>query len=102
VPGPIVDLFLVLWFAAIALTVFAFVDAAIRPPRAFAAADKQNKQFWLIILGLAVLWFLLIGWSNIIGLLALVASIVYVVDVRPAVRAVGRGGSGRSGPYGPW
>jgi hypothetical protein len=93
---------MLLWLGAIALTVFAFVDAAIRPPGAFAAADKQNKQFWLIILGLAILWFLLFGWRNIIGLIALIASIVYVVDVRPAVRTLGRGGGGKSGPYGPW
>jgi Protein of unknown function (DUF2516) len=34
------------------------------------------------------------------GIIAMVAAIVYLVDVRPAVRGVRRGGG--AGPYGPW
>ncbi|MGH2601007.1 MAG: DUF2516 family protein [Dehalococcoidia bacterium] len=101
-PAPIALLFQVLSFATIGLTVFAFVDAAMRPQASFVAADKQNKQFWLIILGLAALWILFFSWYGIIGLLGVIAAIVYVVDVRPAVRSLGRGGSGQSGPYGRW
>jgi hypothetical protein len=38
-----------------------------------------------------------------LSIVAVVASAVYLTDVRPAVRQLrGRGGSGRSGPYGPW
>jgi hypothetical protein len=102
VPAPIAFLFQILSIAAAVLTVFAFVDAAIRPQGSFVAADKQNKQFWMIILGLAALWILFFSWYGIIGLLGVIAAIVYVVDVRPAVRALGRGGGGSSGPYGRW
>jgi O-antigen/teichoic acid export membrane protein len=100
-----------LWWGSIALllfTVFAFFDAAFRREDAYRAADKQKKSFWLIVLGLAVaVSFLGILFLQIFGL---IATIVYMVDVRPAVRQIGgggrgwRGGRGSSsdGPYGPF
>jgi hypothetical protein len=36
-----------------------------------------------------------------IGIIGVIAVIVYIVDVRPAVRSLGRGGRSQ-GPYGPW
>jgi len=91
-----------LGLALLGLKAFALIDAAIRPGNAYAAADKLQKNFWLIVLGLAVVWNIIspspIGIINLIGL---VAAIVYLVDVRPAVRAIGRGGP-QTGPYGPW
>ena len=86
------------------LSVFALVDAAIRPAQVFPAAEKQTKQFWLIILGLATAWqlfFGLFGGGLFIGIIGVIAVIVYIVDVRPAVRSLGRGGRSQ-GPYGPW
>ncbi|MER5639974.1 DUF2516 family protein [Kitasatospora sp. NPDC002227] len=99
-----------LWWLAMAVVgfkLFAFVDALTRRDDAFPAADKKTKTFWLVILGLALGLDLLLG-ASVFGpltLIGLVAAIVYVVDVRPAVRAVsgGRGGDKRNmGPYGPW
>jgi hypothetical protein len=89
--------------AVLCLHVFALVDAAIRPAQVFPAADKQTKQFWLIILGLATAWQLFFGLFNglFIGIIGVIAVIVYIVDVRPAVRSLGRGGRSQ-GPYGPW
>jgi Protein of unknown function (DUF2516) len=83
--------------------VFALVDAAIRPAQVFPAAEKQTKQFWLIILGLATAWQLFFGLFSglFIGIIGVIAVIVYIVDVRPAVRSLGRGGRSQ-GPYGPW
>ncbi len=86
------------------LSVFALIDAAIRPAQVFPAAEKQTKQFWLIILGLATAWqlfFGLFGGGLFIGIVGVIAVIVYIVDVRPAVRSLGRGGRSQ-GPYGPW
>lgn len=94
------------WFVLIALGVlalgaelFAFVDALRAPERAYVAAGKKTKPFWLVITGLS----LLVGITqfehvlNLFGLLAFVGAVVYLVDVRPALRQVlGRGGSGRS------
>jgi len=96
--------------AVIGYKVFAFVDAAIRREDAYRAADKKTKGFWLIVLGLALGADLLFGANPVTGLLTLaglVAAIVYVVDVRPAIKLLtdgrGRGRGGRNpGPYGPW
>lgn len=99
-----------LWWASLALlafSIFAFVDAALRREDAFRATDKQTKQFWLIILGLNLVVNLLLPvfFLRIIGLIAV---IVYMVDVRPAVKAITGGGGGgfrgssSDGPYGPY
>ncbi|MDT0452370.1 DUF2516 family protein [Streptomyces hesseae] len=101
----------VLYWVSIGLLVFtvvAFVDAAVRREDAYRAADKQSKGFWLIILGIAVAVNLFFGILNFLPILGLIATIVYMVDVRPALRgASGRGGprrrgSSSDGPYGPY
>lgn len=71
---------------------FAFVDAATRPASAFGVADKQSKQFWLIVLGLFLAWNML-RWQpiDILNLVGTVAAFVYLADVRPALRELGPG-----------
>ncbi|GAA1223638.1 hypothetical protein GCM10009665_12400 [Kitasatospora nipponensis] len=101
-----------LWWLSVAVIVFkavAFVDAALRREDAYRAADKKTKPFWLVILGLALGLDLLLG-ANIIysflTLAGLVAAIVYMVDVRPAIKSLtdgqGRGGRRDAGPRRPW
>ncbi|GAA3139305.1 DUF2516 family protein [Streptomyces echinatus] len=93
-----------------ALAAFGLFDAAIRREDAFRAADKQNKVFWLIILGIALVVSYLFSLLSILPIAGAVASIVYIVDVRPALQRVGggrgwgrrRGGSSSDGPYGPY
>jgi flagellar biosynthesis protein FlhB len=68
---------------------FAFIDAISRPTQAFLAADKMNKQGWLIILGLALLVQIL-PISFMLMLIGLVAALVYLLDARPALRSVTR------------
>jgi len=95
---------LALGLAALAMQVFALVDAIRHQPQSFVAAGKRTKTFWLALTGVAVALGLLSVQSplNLFSLLAVVAAGVYLADVRPALRAVsGRGGS-RNGPYGPW
>ncbi|MFD9129023.1 DUF2516 family protein [Kitasatospora sp. NPDC059571] len=93
--------------AIICFKLFAFVDAAVRREDAYRAADKKTKSFWLIVLGLALGTDLLLG-ANVLGnfltLIGLVAAIVYMVDVRPAIKQLTGGGGKRRdiGPYGPW
>ncbi|GAC1443120.1 MAG: hypothetical protein NVSMB55_15770 [Mycobacteriales bacterium] len=73
---------------------WALVDAVTRPAAAFLAAGKQTKPIWLAILGVCLL-LCLIGAAGIFGLFGFVvavAAIVYLVDVRPAVRAMRPGG----------
>jgi len=90
------------WFLLV-LKAFALIDAAFRPDTAFRNAGKINKLFWLVVLGIGVAWdaFVPGGWLSFVGIAGLIAAIIYVVDVRPAVRDIGRG-RGRSGPYGSW
>ncbi len=97
--------------ALLLLSCFALVHAALQREDAFRAADKQTKPFWLVILGLAVaVQIIPLGaFGFMLMLVGLIATIVYLVDVRPAVRGVsgggGRGRGGRSssdGPYGPY
>ncbi|MFF4410046.1 DUF2516 family protein [Streptomyces sp. NPDC002536] len=89
-------------------TVVAFLDAVVRREDAYRAADKQSKGFWLLILGIAVAVNVFLGVMSFLPILGLIATIVYFVDVRPALRQVsgGRGprrrGSSSDGPYGPY
>ncbi|MGI8900198.1 MAG: DUF2516 family protein [Nocardioides sp.] len=73
-----------------AVQAWAFVDALSHRPEVFVAADKQNKQLWLIILGVALGAHMLI-WSpfSLLNLVGAVATIVYLVDARPALRSLG-------------
>jgi hypothetical protein len=81
----------VLGLGALALKVWALVDACIRPGVAFAAAGKLTKPAWIAILAVAVL---LTGgdFLGLLGLASVIAAIVYLVDVRPAVRELRPGG----------
>lgn len=92
----------ILWLGAIGLAVFGLIDALRVPTDAFPYAGKRTKTLWLVILGVAAAVLLVAGPLNILGLAAVVASAVYLVDVRPAVKQY-RGRPGTSeGPYGPW
>jgi hypothetical protein len=87
-------LLLALYLGAQALTLWAFVDALVRPAAGYVAAGKLTKPGWAAITGLAAL---VIFWQqnpmSFLGLPAVIAAIVYLVDVRPAVRALRRGNS---------
>ncbi|MFC9158873.1 DUF2516 family protein [Streptomyces bauhiniae] len=97
-----------------ALAAFGLFDAAFRREDAFRAAGKQTKVFWLVILGIALVVSYLFSILSILPIAGAVASIVYLVDVRPAVKALtggnrggwgrgkGGGGSSSDGPYGPY
>ncbi len=82
---------LALGVASIALAVWAVIDAATRRPDAFPAIDRQTKKFWLIVLGLSSVVLLWFGVISFFGLPAVVAAIVYIVDVRPKLVAITRG-----------
>ncbi|WP_340563885.1 DUF2516 family protein [Streptomyces sp. GSL17-111] len=101
-----------MWFVflgLLVLSIFCFVDAALRREDAFRAADKNTKKFWLILLGVAVAINLFAGGFFLLAIVAIIANIVYLVDVRPAlIQITGGSGGGRyrgsssDGPYGPY
>ncbi|UED84901.1 DUF2516 family protein [Streptomyces profundus] len=103
--------FMSLWFylflALLVLSVYALVHAALQREDAFRAANKQTKPFWLVILGVTVAVQLAIP-HLLLVLAGTVATVVYLVDVKPAVTSVTRGGgrgggwSSSDGPYGPY
>jgi hypothetical protein len=77
----------------LALAVWAFADALARPAAAFRAAGKLTKPGWLAITAIATLLLYLMGPMSFLGLPAVIAAIVYLVDVRPAIRGLRRGNS---------
>ena len=101
--------YLLLSLVVFGTQLFALVDAIRRPPSAFTAEGKLSKPIWLAILGVAAaLGFLSIplgGGINLgfIGIIAVVAAIVYLVDVRPRLQPYGNGrGNASAGRPGGW
>ncbi|MCW2542640.1 MAG: uncharacterized protein JWM40_192 [Frankiales bacterium] len=78
-----------LWLISLGLLilkVYAFVDCARQPAGSFVALGKLTKPAWLGITAVSAV-FQFVS-SNPVGLLSVVgtvASIVYLVDVKPAV-----------------
>jgi uncharacterized protein DUF2516 len=100
----------ILWLLDAALVVFsgfALFDAAFRREDAFRAVDKKTKPFWLAVLGGAFVVSVIFPLLAFLPVIGLIATIVYMVDVRPAIRGITgggprRGGSSSDGPYGPF
>lgn len=88
------------YLLGVGIGLWAAVDAAIRPAAAYPAAGKLTKPAWVAITAVAAVLLFFTGPLGLLGLIAIVGSIVYLVDVRPAVREL-RGGSS-DGPYGPY
>lgn len=96
---------LALGLAMLGVEVVAFVDCLRHREDAFAAAGKLTKNKWMLITGIA----LVVGFLTVrnpigfLGVIAIVGSAVYLVDVKPALRKVlNRSQSRNDGPYGPW
>lgn len=80
------------WFAVV-LAGWALIDALIRPATAYVAAGKLTKPAWGAITALALVIAYFAGPLSFFGLFAVVGSIVYLVDVRPAIKGLRRGNS---------
>jgi len=79
------------------LGAFVLVDAVMRKPDAFVAADRQTKTVWVAILAGAALFLILAALPSFISAMDLlwiagcIAALVYLVDVRPRLRDIQRG-----------
>jgi hypothetical protein len=80
--GPVL---FVLQIAVFAMTVYAFIHAALQRKDAYTATGKLTKPVWLIILGVAGLLSLpFLSPLSVMGpVIAACAAGVYLVDVRP-------------------
>ena len=84
--APVALFFRVVYLAVLAMQVYALVDAAITPTATFAAAGKLSKNAWLAILAVSLVITQFVSVLSLFGLAGIVATIVYFVDVRPALR----------------
>ncbi len=80
-------LFYVVGLVILVVELWALVDACTRPAAAFPAADKLTKPVWLAILAVALVLSFYLGGTSLFGLIGIVAALVYLLDVRPAVRS---------------
>jgi hypothetical protein len=81
---------LIVFFALLAVKIFAFGSSLLYSGESYTAAGKLTKPAWCIILGLGVALQLV---GSPIGLLSIaftIAAFVYLADVRPALAALTR------------
>ena len=85
-----------IWCAGMPVGAFAFLHALVQRADAFTVAERMTKLAWSLITGgsLAALYlFAPYGSTFILWMAALVAVLVYIVDVRPKLNEVQRGGN---------
>ncbi|RJO76585.1 DUF2516 family protein [Nocardia panacis] len=86
---------LVIWLGALGATIFALIHAVRQRADAFTAVDKLTKPIWSGILTAATLVLvamLFLGFSlPFLGLFAIIATGIYLADVRPKVDEIQRG-----------
>ncbi|MGI9092395.1 MAG: DUF2516 family protein [Mycobacteriales bacterium] len=82
----------VVGYGCLGLELWAIVDCVVRPTAGFVAAGKLTKPAWLAITIIAAFVTYLFGVLGF-GIAGVIAAIVYLVDVRPAVREVQGGGN---------
>lgn len=85
-------IFFAIQIVTIAFAVFALVHAIRQREDAFTAAGKLTKPIWIGILVASLLFLFLFGPIGFfgVGLAAVVATLVYLVDVRPKVEDIQR------------
>lgn len=90
-PGFDSALFAVITYAVLALGAWATVDAIIRPAPGYVAAGKLSKPAWVGITAVATLIVFAFSPMSFLGLPAVIAIVVYLVDVRPALKGLQQG-----------
>jgi hypothetical protein len=84
----------ILFVGLLALRVWALIDCGIRKAAAFSAAGKLTKPAWLALNLFSVVISFLLGEGYTLQLLTLgllIVTLVYLADVRPAVREISGG-----------
>jgi hypothetical protein len=79
---------LTVWLGVVVLQLWALGDCSSRKAAAFTAVDRLTKPAWMAILIVAGVITVAAWQTPILGLIAVVAASVYLVDVRPAIREI--------------
>lgn len=74
----------------IALVAWSLVDCAIRPAAAFPAVERQTKLAWLLFLAIALALVVFFQGISLLGMIGVVVSVYYLVDVRTKVLEITR------------
>jgi vacuolar-type H+-ATPase subunit I/STV1 len=78
----------------LAIGLWALVHCALQRNDAFSAIGTLSKMLWLaIIAGSMLLGMVLWSLGEFFTLISLTASLVYLLDIRPALRDITSGGS---------
>jgi hypothetical protein len=72
----------------LAIAVFALVDVLRRPTEAFPAVERQTKLAWGIFTAISAAIIFVFGAINFLGIIGVIVTMFYLVDVRPKVREI--------------
>lgn len=88
---------IVIFVVSIVVELWALIHCALQRNDAFNAIGTLSKGMWLAILGGTILLSFILAFSmfgQMFVLLALTAALVYLLDIRPAIRDITSGGGG--------
>jgi hypothetical protein len=88
--GALGTVFLLINFAIIVIAIFAFVMSLMYSAEAYNAAGKWTKQGWSIVLGIGVVVTIIPTGLPIVSIAFLIAALVFLADVRPALAGIRR------------
>jgi hypothetical protein len=75
-----------LWLLVMGVEVVAFVNCLTQRAEAFPVVGSVPKGGWLALTGGAIFFTALLGLISFLGLIAVAAALIYLLDVRPALR----------------
>lgn len=81
---------LIVMFLVLSVAIFAFINSLLYPAEAYSAAGKWTKPAWNIVLGLGVVLQLIPTGLILVNIALLIAALVYLADVRPALAGLRR------------
>lgn len=76
--------------AILTVSIYAFVNSLLYSAEAYDAAGKLNKSTWCTILGMGVVLQFVPIPLVLINIIMLIAALVYLADVRPALAGLTR------------
>ncbi|CAB4695582.1 MAG: DUF2516 family protein [Actinobacteria bacterium] len=86
------NFYLLLAFVLLVVKLFAFISSLTYSAESYSAANKLTKPAWTIILGVGVAVQLLVLGSPtfLLNLVFTIAALVFLADVRPAIKGLTR------------